>query len=77
MGNHVNNVVYSLQRLSHRHDDAGHAITDFMQRQSDGEHPDPEEFVSLLKQQSTTHDAMTAQFKLYEKPMKTVLNDIK
>lgn len=77
MSNSVNNVIYSLQRLTQRHDDAGHAVTDLLQQQSDGENPDPDEFVSILKQQSTTHSAMAAQFKLYEKPMKTVLNETK
>lgn len=70
-------VINSLRRMTAQYDAAGQGMNDFTQRQMQGEHPDPEAFMKLLEQRATTKDAMQAQFKLYEKPMKTVLNETK
>lgn len=48
---------------------------DFMRRQAAGENPDPNEFIKLLEKESITGSAMTAQFNLYQKPLKTALSD--
>jgi hypothetical protein len=48
---------------------------EFYRRQISGEQPNPTEFTRLLEQQSLTHSAMTAQFSLLQKPLKTVLNE--
>lgn len=72
-----NPALSELRRLNTRYDELGAQITDFNQRQVDGEDPDPDAFMHLLDQRSSTQLAMQAQFKLYEKPLKTVLNETK
>ena len=75
MSANANHVIHSLRRLSNRSDAVGDEMADFARRQANGEQPNPDEFMKLLQLRSTTHDAMTAQFKLIEKPMKTVLQE--
>ena len=70
-------VLRGLRRLNNQSEDTAEQMNDFARRQAAGEKPDPDEFMALLKQRSTTHDAMAAQFKLFEKPLKTVLNETK
>ena len=70
-------VIGALRRLSSRYDTAGDQMTDFLRRQTEGEEPDPDEFTKLLEHRSVTSDAMSAQFKLIEKPIKTVLQESK
>lgn len=69
--------MLALRRLNTRYDEQAAQITDFNQRQADGENPDQNEFMRLLDQRSVTQQAMEAQFKLYEKPLKTVMNETK
>jgi hypothetical protein len=73
----TNPVQQSLHRLTQRYDDLGEQLAGFNHRQADGEHPDPDEFVDLLKKQSVAHSALNAQFGLLQKPLKTVLNETK
>ncbi|HYD61649.1 MAG TPA: hypothetical protein VEC35_14885 [Noviherbaspirillum sp.] len=68
-------TMSALRRLTNRFDAAGDQINDFAHRQAQGENPDPAEFMKLLEQRSVTGQAMQAQFKLREKPLKTVLNE--
>jgi hypothetical protein len=77
MADNHSQVMNSLRRLNNRSEAAGEEMADFVRRQAAGEKPDPNEFTALLQKRSTSHDAMAAQFKLFEKPMKTVLNETK
>lgn len=70
-----NHVINGLRRLSSKFDATAEEMADFLKRQAAGEKPDPNEFAALLEKRSVTHDAMAAQFKLYEKPLKTVLQE--
>ncbi len=70
-----NPVLKSLRPLNEKYEKTNDQQLDFMRRQTDGEKPDPNEFAKLLEQQSVTHTAMTAQFGLIQKPLKTVITD--
>ncbi|EJL88967.1 hypothetical protein PMI16_02115 [Herbaspirillum sp. CF444] len=72
-----NPVLQNLRHLNQKFDDIGNQLNDFNRRQADGEMPDPAQFVDLLQKQSVTRTAMTAQFNLLQKPLKTVLNESK
>jgi hypothetical protein len=75
MSDNVNHVMNGLRRLNSKFDETGEQMTDFLKRQAAGEKPDPDEFAKLLEKRAVTHDVMAAQFKLYEKPLKTVLQE--
>ncbi len=75
--NSNNQTMLALRRLNGKFDEQGTQMNDFMQRQAHGENPDPALFSKLLDQHSVTSAAMQAQFKLYEKPLKTVMNEMK
>ncbi|KQZ44733.1 hypothetical protein [Duganella sp. Root1480D1] len=77
MSSKLNPVVQSLHRLDRKFEDIGDQMHEFYRRQANGEKPNPTEFTRLLEQQSLTHSAMTAQFNLLQKPLKTVLNESK
>ena len=77
MSANANPVQQSLRHLTQRYDDLGDKLADFNRRQADGGHPDPAEFVDLLKKQSVVHSALNAQFSMLQKPLKTVLNESK
>ncbi|WP_028100969.1 hypothetical protein [Pseudoduganella violaceinigra] len=77
MPSNVNPVVQSLHRLDRKFDGIGDQMQEFYRRQANGEQPNPNDFARLLEQQSLTHSAMTAQFSLLQKPLKTVLNEAK
>ncbi|AKU22900.1 hypothetical protein MJ904_08890 [Massilia sp. MB5] len=77
MSSNQNSVVQSIHRLDRKFDDTGSQMHDFYSRQTNGEMPDPNEFIRLLQQQAMVHSAMTAQFGLLQKPLKTVLNETK
>ncbi|HEY4542817.1 MAG TPA: hypothetical protein VIG66_10650 [Noviherbaspirillum sp.] len=70
-----NPVLKSLRRLEDKYTSIADQQHDFIARQAKGENPDPDEFMKLLEQQSVTHTAMTAQFNLIQKPLKTVITD--
>jgi len=70
-----NPVLKSLRHLNEKYEKVTEQQHDFMRRQTEGEKPDPSEFTKLLEQQSVTHTAMTAQFGLLQKPLKTVITD--
>jgi hypothetical protein len=70
-------VVKSLRHLHQKMEGIGTDLHNFMDRQAHGAAPDPEEFVKLLKAQSVTKSAMSAQFNLLQKPFKIVLNEAK
>lgn len=65
----------NLRRFDGKLDSINHEINDFMRAQAAGEAPDPEQFSQLIERRMTTQQAMQAQFKLNEKPLKTVLNE--
>jgi hypothetical protein len=77
MSANSNPVHQGLRHLTQRYDDLGEKLDNFNRRQADGQHPDPAEFVDLLKKQSVAHSALNAQFSLLQKPLKTVLNETK
>lgn len=70
-----NPVLKGLRRLEDKYTSITEQQNDFIKRQAKGERPDPDEFMKLLEQQSVTHTAMTAQFNLIQKPLKTVITD--
>ena len=70
-----NPVLDNLRHLNQKYQTINEQQYDFMRRQSAGENPDPNEFVKLLEQKSVTGTAMTAQFSLIQKPLKTVVTD--
>lgn len=70
-----NPVLNNIRHLDEKYKKISEQESDFMRRQTAGEKPDPNEFIKLLEQQSITGTAMTAQFNLYQKPLKTVLTD--
>lgn len=67
--------VNQLRRLDGKLDSANARINDFMQAQAAGEEPDPAAFTAVLAQRMTVQQAMQAQFKLHDKPLKTVLTE--
>jgi hypothetical protein len=77
MSDNHSDTLNALRRLTNRFDAAGDGIHDFIQSEMHGENPDPEAFLHLLEQRATAKDALQAQFKLQEKPIKTVLNEVK
>lgn len=72
-----NPVLRNLRHMEKKFDGIGQEINDFNRRQAAGEMPDPKAFMDLLQKQSVTKSAMTAQFNLLQKPLKTVLNETK
>jgi len=77
MSSNHNPVLQNLRHLNQKFDEVTGQLNDFSRRQADGEIPDPAEFTALLQKQSVTKSAMTAQFNLLQKPLKTVLNESK
>jgi hypothetical protein len=77
MSNDNNPIMHTLKHLEKRFDDSDRKMSAFMEADAAGEQPDPREFMGLLEQRSVTRRAMEAQFKLYEKPLKTVLTESK
>lgn len=73
----INPTLAGLRRLNDKYDNQAMEINRFLNAEKNGETQDPELFHKLLEQRSVTKDAMQAQFKLYEKPLKTVLNETK
>ncbi|NRR30403.1 hypothetical protein HSX11_09385 [Oxalobacteraceae bacterium] len=70
-------TLQALRHMNQRSEQASEQMADFNRRQTEGERPDPNEFTALLEQRSVTHDAMAAQFKLFDKPLRTVLQETK
>jgi hypothetical protein len=77
MSSENNPVMHALQHLNQRFDRNEAQMDDFMRADAAGEAPDPEQFNRLLATRSVTRRAMEAQYKLHEKPLKTVLNEAK
>lgn len=67
----------TLNRLTEKYDDAGEQMVDFLKRHARGENPDPDEFMKLLHLRALASDAMQAQYTVFKKPLKTVLNETK
>ncbi len=70
-------TLQALRHLNKRSEQTAEQMADFTRRQSEGERPDPNEFTALLERRSVTHDAMAAQLKLFDKPLRTVLQETK
>lgn len=64
-----------LRRMDRKLDTANDRLDGFMQAQAAGEKPDPAAFTAMLEQRMTVQQAMQAQLKLNEKPLKTVLTE--
>ncbi|MFS2008003.1 hypothetical protein ACEN9F_30790 [Duganella sp. CT11-25] len=75
---HDNNpITHALRRLEKHFDESDRQMRDFMAADAAGEQPDPKDFMQMLEQRSVSRRAMEAQFKLHEKPLKTVLTEAK
>lgn len=70
-----NPVLRNLRHMEKKFDGISQDINDFNRQQAAGEMPDPAAFMELLQKQSVTKSAMSAQFNLLQKPLKTVLNE--
>lgn len=70
-----NPVLQRLRTLENRYEKINENQKDFLNRQASGDNPDPNEFMDLLQKQSLTKTAMTAQFSLLQRPLKTVITD--
>jgi hypothetical protein len=70
-----NPALEPLRRGSQKIDQVNGQISDFMQAQASGEKPDSGAFTALLEQRMTVQQAMQAQLKLHEKPLKSVLSE--
>jgi hypothetical protein len=70
-----NDINHAMKRLSGRYDNANEGLDEYYQRQMRGEDTDASEFFALVQQRATSQQAMEAQFKLQEKPIKTVLSE--
>lgn len=77
MSSDNNAVMHALQHLNKRFDQTDSKMDEFMRADAAGEQPDPQQFSQLLATRAVTRRAMEAQYKLYEKPLKTVLNEAK
>ncbi|WP_034300948.1 hypothetical protein [Herbaspirillum sp. RV1423] len=77
MSSNHNPVLQNLRHLNQKFEEVTGKLNDFNRRQADGEMPDPNEFTALLEKQSVAKSAMSAQFNLLQKPLKTVLNETK
>ena len=77
MTSQSNPTLHALSRLSGRFDQQAGQINEFTRQQAEGENPDPAMFMDLLQQRSVTQQAMEAQLKLHEKPLRNILNDAK
>jgi hypothetical protein len=77
MSSNVNHnpVMNNLRQLNQKYEKLNEQKNDFVRSQAAGENPDPNEFTQLLEKQSVTGTAMTAQFNLIQKPLKTVISD--
>lgn len=71
----TNDINQAMRRLNNRYDNANEGLDDYYQRQMHGEDVDAAEFFALVQQRATSQEAMEAQFKLQEKPLKTVLSE--
>lgn len=74
---HINPSMRALQRINEKYDQLGNQLNDFYSAQAHGDNPDSNAFMKMLEQRSIAQEAMQSQFKLYEKPIKTVLNETK
>lgn len=70
-----NDITQTMRRLSTRYDDANEGLDDYYRRQIHGDEPDAAEFFALVQQRATSQEAMEAQLKLHEKPIKTVMSE--
>lgn len=71
----TNETNHTMRRLSTRYDNANEGLDDYFQRQMHGEEGDAAEFFALVQKRATSQQAMEAEFKLQEKPLKTVLSE--
>jgi hypothetical protein len=73
----INPTNIALRRMNNRFDDGTDRMNHFMRQEMAGEHPDSAAFLQALEQRSVLQVALQAEFKLHEKPLKNVLNDVK
>ncbi len=77
MSNNNDRIMHALNRLERRFDENGAQVSEFLAADAAGEQPDPAQFSKLLEIRSVTRRVMEAQFKMHEKPLKTVLGEVK
>lgn len=73
----INPAFDGIRRLNSRLEDYTSDMLDFVKCEMAGEEPDPNEFARILEHRSVTKSAMQAQVKLHEKPLKTILQDVR
>lgn len=77
MSDSQNPVVKNLRHMGQQLEGIDAQMHKLMAQQAHGGEADPDEFKRLLEAKSITKTAMTAQFNLNQKPLKTVLNETK
>lgn len=68
-------TMSTLRRMDSKVDSINNEVDELMEGNTTGENADPTEFMQLMEKRVTAQQAMQAQFKLNEKPLKTVLNE--
>lgn len=68
-------TIPTLRRMDSKVDAINEEVEGVMEDQANGGNPDPSEFMQLMEKRMNAQQAMQAQFKLNEKPLKTVLNE--
>ncbi|PFH10299.1 hypothetical protein BCF11_2717 [Collimonas sp. PA-H2] len=68
-------TVPVLRHLSSKLDSCNQQLDGYMQDQANGAQVDGAEFLKMIEQRTVTQQAMEAQLKLKEKPLRTVLSD--
>jgi len=68
-------TIPTLRRMDSKVDAINEEVEGVMEDQASGGNPDPTEFMQLMEKRMNAQQAMQAQFKLNEKPLKTVLNE--
>lgn len=64
-----------LRHLSNKLDNCNKQLDGYMQDQANGNQVDGGAFLKMIEQRTVTQQAMEAQLKLKEKPLRTVLSD--
>ena len=66
-----------LRHLDHKFNETDAKMDEFMELQVQGEEPDPAEFMQLVERQMIVQKVMSAQLQLNEKPVRTVLSEVR
>ncbi|MEC5218488.1 hypothetical protein RCH09_003459 [Actimicrobium sp. GrIS 1.19] len=73
----TSDAIPVIHRLNRTYENASEDIDHYIEGQMHGEPADPAAFFALVEQRQTTFQAMEARVKLDEKPVKTVLAEVR